>query len=281
MAPLMNTPVKFLLGSVLLAAGLIAALIWNPGARQRRPGSVSRDSEPTQSPVLLMYCAAVMKRPIEEIARRYESETGTRVELQFGGSGTLLSNLKVSRQGDLYLPADASYTELARGEDLVAESFPILSIMPVIAVARGNPRRVKSLEDLAAPGVRPALANPEAASIGRTGRRMLEARGLWERVETAIRERGAMKPTVNDVANDIKLGVADAAIVWDATVAQYPELEAVEIEGAEADLSRVDVAPLRFSKQPEAALDFARYLAAEDQGGAVFREFKFKRASGR
>jgi molybdate transport system substrate-binding protein len=47
--------------------------------------------------------------------------------------------------------------------------------------------------------------------------------------------RGVFKPTINDVAADIKLGSVDAGIVWDSTVAMpsfRDELEAVVPAGA-------------------------------------------------
>ena len=37
------------------------------------------------------------------------------------------------------------------------------------------------------------------------------------------------KPTVNEVANDVKIKTVHAGIVWDATVRQYPELETVSL----------------------------------------------------
>ena len=39
--------------------------------------------------------------------------------------------------------------------------------------------------------------------------------------------RGVYKPTVPDLANDLKIGTVDVAILFDATVRQYPELEAI------------------------------------------------------
>ena len=52
------------------------------------------------------FCAAGMQKPVTAIATRYERDTRTRIELTFGGSGTLLSNLEVSSQGDIYLTVD-------------------------------------------------------------------------------------------------------------------------------------------------------------------------------
>src|SRR5262245_57417731 len=95
------------LASAGLLMALVAVLLWNP----------SDGSRPVTEP-LVVYCAAGIKAPVEALARDYEAAYGIPVQLQFGGSQTLLANMEVSRRGDLYLPADDSYIQLARDKDL-------------------------------------------------------------------------------------------------------------------------------------------------------------------
>src|SRR5271166_1937049 len=102
------------LASIALLAGLILLLYWDPFA----PSS-ARAQQP-----LVLYCAAGIKPPVAAAVREYEKAYGVNVQLQYGGSQTLLSNLQVARQGDLYLPADDSYLLLARDRELVAEVLP-------------------------------------------------------------------------------------------------------------------------------------------------------------
>jgi ABC-type molybdate transport system substrate-binding protein len=84
------------------------------------------------------------------------------------------------------------------------------------------------------------------------------------------------KPTVNDVANDVKLGAVDAGIVWDVTVALYSELEAVVVPELSSARSEVSVCVLQSSTQPTEALRFARYLSARDRGLRRFQESGFE-----
>jgi molybdate transport system substrate-binding protein len=110
-------------------------------------------------------------------------------------------------------------------------------LRPVVGVRRGNPRAIRSLADLTRGDVRLALANPDTAAVGRLARERLRDVGRWD----AVRARAIVtRPTVGDVANDVKLGAADAAFVWDANVAQMPELKAVtlpEFAGVESLLA--------------------------------------------
>lgn len=246
----------WLLGSGLAVVGLVLLLVLG---RPGRPGPT------TETKPLVLFCAAGLKPPVEAVAKAYEQEFGISVQVQYGGSGTLLANLTVADRGDLFLAADDTYLELARSNGLLAEVVPLARLTPVIAVARGNPRGVRGPDDL--PSLPVALANPEAAAVGRTARDLLRRSGQWASLADRVK---VFKPTVNDVANDIKLGAVDAGIVWDATVRQYPELEAVRVAAFDAHPQSVSIGVLKSSQQPTAALRFARYLGAPERG---LREF--------
>jgi ABC-type molybdate transport system substrate-binding protein len=89
-----------------------------------------------------------------------------------------------------------------------------------------------------------------------------------------------MKPTVTDIASDLSIGTVDVAIVWDSTVPQFKGIEAVEIPSLAAHIENASAAVLAVSKQPSAALRFARYLAAPEKGGAIFMRHGFQTAGG-
>ena len=69
-------------GGVL--AGLIALLVFDPARWSARPLATS----------LVVYCAAGLKIPVEAVARDYELAYGVEVQLQFGGSNTLLASTR-------------------------------------------------------------------------------------------------------------------------------------------------------------------------------------------
>jgi len=232
---------------------------------------------------LLLYCAAGIKNPVAKIAADYEKEFGVRVDLQYGGSGTLLANIKLAGRGDLFIPADGSYIELARKDHLIDEVIPLASMSPVIAVKKGNPKQVAGPTDLMRPGLRIALCNPQAASIGQVTKNLFTKAGLWNDLEAAAKDRGVFKPTVNDIANDVRLGTVDAAIVWDTTVRQADyasQLDALPIEGAQAFAVETPVAVLRTTTSAPSALHFARYLAASDRGLKTFEANGFTPVAG-
>ncbi len=224
---------------------------------------------------LVVYCAAGLKKPVEAVAAAYQQEQKVQVQLQFGGSGTLLSQIRVGRRGDLLIAADDGTVSDARKHEVIREVLPIAVQTPVIAVREGNPKAIHSLQDLLRDDVRVALANPEAASIGKVTRVAVGAG--WEKLAA---KAAVMKPTVSEIASDLSLGAVDAAVIWDSTVGQFKGVQAIHVPELDAKPEKASATILAVSTQPTAALRFARYLAAPEKGGAIFQQHGFKPAGG-
>ncbi len=229
---------------------------------------------------LFMYCAAGMRPAIERIAMEYKNEYGVSVQLQYGGSNTLLSQLEVAKIGDLYLAADDSYIKLARQKGLVQEDVPVATMRPVIAVAAGNPKAIHGVDDLVRSDVRVALGNPDQGAIGQVTRRLLKDSGHWSALEKHVTQNGVFKPTVNDTANDVKLGSVDASIIWDATASQYPQIEAIRAPELDKGTGHITIGIITNSKTPTAALRFARYIASRDRGLKDFAALGYEPVDG-
>ena len=136
-------------------------------------------SNPKTAATLLVYGAAGLKAPLETIAAEYHRATGVRIDLSLGGSQTLLANIQITQRGDLYLPADESYLDLAREKNLIGETFSLARQTVVIAVARGNPKRLLRLTDCTNASITLAQASPETAAVGKRLRAATERTGLW------------------------------------------------------------------------------------------------------
>lgn len=257
--------IRKLLGiAALVAAGVLAWYGWT--------GSTSPGSN---SPApLVVYCAAGLKKPVEAAAARFEKETGVPVSIQYGGSGTLLTQIRVARQGDIFIAADDGSLADARKLDVIREVLPVAIQHPVLGVAKGNPKGIANLADLEKAGIKFALVNPEAASIGKVGKKLLADR--WEPFAA---KAAVMKPTVTEVAADVKLGAVDAALIWDSTAPQFG-LEVVRVPGLSEHEEKASAAILTSAVSAAEALKFARYLAAPDRGGEEFKQQGFQTAGG-
>ena len=261
--------------SSLLLIALAGSRLW----RMDQGGS-ARGAAPS----ILVHCAKGLRPALEELAQEFERRTGTRVELAYGGSGTLLAQLQVLALGELYIAGDESYVSgtgaerpSARELELVDQVFSLARMKPVIAVPRGNPEGVSALADLVRADLDVGLALPEAAAVGRVARDALEESGLWE----ALHARAAVEePTVTELANALALGTIDAAILWDATVAQWDGLQAIHVPELDARVRDVTLGVLRASERPRDALRFARFLASSDLGAPTWERHGYESVAG-
>lgn len=252
--------------------------------------SVDGPGQEPQGQTLVMHCAAGIRVPVEEVAAEYEEKYGVHIELQYGGSNTLLNQIQVNQHGtsDLYLAADDFYTDKAHEEGLAEERLSIAYMRPVIAVAKDNPKNIQSIRDLLKKDVRVSMGSPDQAAVGRAVRKRLKPHpvddsDLWTELEKHVTDVGVFKPTVNDVANDVVIGTADAGIVWDSTVAmpKYAEkLTGVPVDELDGDPNLISICVLTSSTQPAAALKFARYLTARDRGLPVFKKYGMRPVDG-
>ena len=250
----------------LLSLLALGGLLWS--LRPSEPPGPLED----RGQELLLYCAAGIRLPIEELAREYEARYGVRVNTQFGGSGTMLSALQAAGRGDLYLAADDSFIVTARAKGLVEEVLPLAEMRAVIGVAAGNPHDLTGPGDLARADLRVGIGEPDTTAIGRTTRTLLERTGEWAALEAA---RKVAQPTVNQLGADLAVGALDAAVLWNATAAQF-ELDMVRVPAFEAAPREVSLGVLTTSKRPTAALRFARFVTSRDVGGPVFERHGFR-----
>ncbi|MCP4189720.1 MAG: molybdate ABC transporter substrate-binding protein [Planctomycetaceae bacterium] len=257
--------------SALLIAGLIAAI---------KIGSDSR-TEIGAEP-LRFYCAAGIRKPVQEIIAEYEAEYGIPVESSYDGSGRLLSEIRAADDGDLYLAADVAYTDEARSFGIIDEVANIAEQRPCLAIRKDSGLEDITLQDLAAGTHRLSVADPKSAAVGRAARKMLaetkvDGVSIWDPI---FEKATVVRHTVNEIANDIKSGAADIGIIWDATAAQYEDLTVVPVSQFEGSPQRIVISVLTASKQPTRALHFLRYLTSQERGLKNFKKYGYETVAG-
>jgi molybdate transport system substrate-binding protein len=271
---------RLLLGSLLALVALLALLKW---------GS-PRPSEPGKGR-LYVYCAAGLREAFEEVAARYRQEYGIEMETTYEGSGKLLGEIQAGQQGDLFLAADTTFLDDAARLGFLEERTPVASQVPCLVWrpdATQVPSNTSAPNDDAlwravlAENVKLSLAEPKVAGISRVASRQLQketldGQPLWELL---MKKATVVRQTVNEVANDVRAGVVDVGIVWDATASQYPELRVTRVAKLDESVQQVELGVLRFSKQPSRALHFLRYLSSRDRGLPIFQKHAYRVVDG-
>jgi molybdate transport system substrate-binding protein len=234
-------------------------------------------SEPAQSETgkpesLLVYCGAGMKNPMDELGSQFEQEYSVKVICNYAGSGHLLNQIELAQNGDVYHPGAMYYSTIARDKGFIDYEKSVAYHVPVIVVPKGNPANITGLDDLANPGIRVALGDPDACAIGRLANKILEKNGIKDAVLDNTIVYGT---TVNALILYVSGGDVDAAITWEETVLFAPnETAVIGIPVEENIIQTIPIGTLVFSEDKENAKEFVDFVTS-DYGKAVYEKYGF------
>lgn len=227
---------------------------------------------------LLVFAGAASEPPTEEAAKLYEEKTGVKVELVFGGSGYVLSQMKLAKQGDIYFPGSSDYMEKAkRDDDVFADTEKVIVyLVPAINVQKGNPRNIRMLKDLTRPGLKVAIANPEGVCVGAYAVEIIEKE--FTPAEKAAFKRNLINYTESceKTATAISLKMADAVIGWRVFEHWDPaRIETVPLPKEQIPrIGYIPVAIAKFTKDRAAAQRFIDFLTSPE-GRAIYAKHHY------
>lgn len=227
-----------------------------------------------ESRSITVFCGSASKPAMEEAAVTFEEETGIQVFLNFGGSGTMLSQMKVSQSGDLYIPGSPDYMQIAVADDVVEpQTVSIISyLVPAILVQSGNPESICQLSDLARDGIEIGIGNPEAVCVGLYAYELLEHNGLLEEIEPNIVTHAE---SCSKTATLIALKSVDAILGWRVFSEWHDTVDVVYLEPQQIPrLSYIPGAVSRFADNRESAQEFLDFLVSPD-GQAIFGKWGY------
>lgn len=232
--------------------------------------------EPKPQPKRLQaFCGAASKPAMEECAAAFEKKTGIGVDVQFGGSGAMLSALKMSGRGDLYIPGSPDYMLMAERDGIVdpGTSKVIAYLVPAILVQPGNPKNIKALEDLAKPGTTVGIGNPQAVCVGLYAVEILDNAGLLDGVGKNV---VVHVESCDKTAALLSLKKVDAIIGWSVFSKWNPEgIEAVMLDPNRLPrLAYIPAGVCKTAKNNNEAGRFIDYLASKD-GQAIFAKWGY------
>ena len=241
---------------------------------------------------LLVHVGGTMRPVIQALAKRYESRTGQRIDINSAGSGELLAHIQLQKRGDLYVCHDPFLDILMKKFKMGLDAWVVAELTPVIVVQKGNPKGIKGLKDLGRPEVEVWLTDYRHSTLGRMLPTIFAKAGI-DFEELNRRKQIPTNKSGGYVANMVKTRNADAAMCWNAVA--YLRRDAVDIvplppehlpaPGVDTVTSatgktytltpvRVTVATLTCSAQPAEAEKFARFLASPE-AAEVFKQFGF------
>lgn len=227
---------------------------------------------------MLIFAGAASKPATEEMIKVFREKFGVTVDITFGGSGFVLSQMKLTRKGDLYFPGSSDFMEMAKKDNLV---FPesermVVYLIPAINVQKGNPKGIHFLRDLTKDGIRVAIANPEMVCVGTYAVEVIEKNFTLSEKEKFRKNLINYTESCEKTAMAISLKAVDAVIGW--RVFQYWDPERIEsIYLKPKEIPRIGYIPIavsRFTHNLSMAQKIIDFLISPE-GKIIFRKYHY------
>ena len=217
---------------------------------------------------LRAYVVHHVEHSIRKLAKQFEEDTGIRVEATYACRGRpgkprpperarVHQLVMRNRDGDIYVTSRRLDLEWAQTDGVGSGPIvPIGEMVPVIEVLKGNPKNIRSLEDLARKGVRVSLA---IGCVGAVAATILDQSKLSEKVapNVVLRIRHE-RPAASSVDGE----KVDATITWLSTLREVgPEkYDAIAIPADKNLIEPVLALVLDTGRNKAAAERFATFL---------------------
>jgi len=263
----------------IAAAVLSMALLALSGCSGgKQSASASGNNASPAAKHLLVFAGAASQPPLELAAKAFEQKTGAKVDLVFGGSGYVLSQMKLGKKGDLYFPGSSDFMEIAKKDGVVYPETEqkIVYLVNSINVQKGNPKNIQTLKDLTRPGVRVAIANPEGICVGLYAVEIIEKTFTPEEKKAFRQNLANYTESCEKTATAVALKTVDAVIGWSVFQHWDPaRIETIKLKPSE--IMRIGYIPIAISKYTEnreLAQQFIAFLQSEE-GKAAFKKYHY------
>jgi molybdate transport system substrate-binding protein len=146
-----------------------------------------------QNAIPRVAAASDLKFALDDVAQRFEQESGANIEIVYGASGALTRQLIEGAPFDLFLSADEAFVYQLADAGLTRDRGLLYAIGRIVIFApRGSPLLVDpaldGLRDLLGKGrvTRFAIANPAVAPYGRAAQAVLRTKNLWADIQPRL-----------------------------------------------------------------------------------------------
>jgi molybdate transport system substrate-binding protein len=215
---------------------------------------------------LRVFAAASLTAAFTKLGGEFTgAHPGVKVTFNFAGSQALATQIQQGAPADVFASADT--TNMDKVKNLVGTPQVFASNLLEIVVAKGNPKSVNGLADLARRDLKVVLEAPTVPA-GKYARQALDAQHVTVHPVS-------LEDNVKAVVTKVALGEADAGIVYVTDVkAGGDTVEGVAIPKDQNIPATYPIAVVKASKHPQDAQAFMD-LVRSAQGQQVLGSFGF------
>lgn len=258
-----RSPCLGVIALAVTAAALLTACGGDDGDSTAAPsGQAPADDAPSGTVTVL--AAASLTESFETLADQLrDTYPDLEIVYSFGPSSGLVEQLLAGAPADLLATADtATMDDAVAGGVVDGEPQVFARNTLALAVPAGNPGGVTGLADLANPGLRVAICEPQVP-CGAAAQRLLDAAGVTAAPDTLTTD-------VKEAASLVALGEADAALVYRTDVAAEGDaVETVDVPEADTVVNEYPVAVVADARNPDAAQALVDAITGEPGQGIL------------
>lgn len=225
---------------------------------------------------LTVSAASSLTETMQDLATAFEERhEGVRVRLNFASSATLATQIVQGAPVDVFASANVAQMDAVAEAGLLSSVPEIFAHNRLVVIAEPV-SKVRSVRDLAEPGIRLVLAGPEvpAGAYARQVLHDMDARYGDGFAASVLDNLVSEEPNVRQVAAKVALGEAEAALVYATDAAVLDGVRTVPIDEAWNVVADYPVAVLAEADDADLARAFVAFVRGED-GRAILSAHGF------
>ena len=214
--------------------------------------------ESSEGSTVTVLAAASLTESFTRIGQDFETANpGTKVSFSFGGSSGLATQITSGAPADVFAAASpATMKTVTDAGDATGAPVTFVRNQLVIAVPKGNPKGLTSLDALAEPGIKVALC-AEQVPCGAAAKTSLDASGVKVKPVT-------LEQDVKSALSKVKLGEVDAALVYRTDAkASAGDVDGIEFPESAQATNEYPIVVLKAAPNPTGAAAFVAYVRSE------------------
>ena len=215
---------------------------------------------------MTVFAAASLQPAFDKISAQLHVDA----TFNYAGTQTLAAQLTQGAEADVFASADKTHMKTLLDAGLIAGAPEVFAHNRLeIAIAKGNPKGIHSLVDLARPGLVVVLADPSVPA-GKYAQQALAKANVT--VHPA-----SLEPQVTAVLSKVALGEADAGIVYVSDVVTSQKVQGVPIPDSQNVVADYPIAALKNAQHNSTADAFIAFVLAPD-GQSILKAAGFEPA---
>ena len=215
-----------------------------------------------------VFAASSLKPAFDKIGASLLASSGIVTAFSYAGTQTLTSSITQGAPADVFASADVTHMTTLQTAGLLSGQSKVFAHNKLeIVVAKGNPKAIHSLADLARPGLVVVLADPSVPA-GKYAAQALKNAGVT--VHPA-----SLEQQVTGVLSKVALGEADAGIVYVSDIVTSGQVDGVTIPDAQNVIADYPIAILSSTQNRAEAESFVN-LVMSTEGQAILKASGFE-----